>query len=88
MRHRADVIAGVLGLVGIALLGYESVEAFRRIVLGTVGTTLLFVGLGLIVVAGAIVLAGPPRPGGAADGTNDEAPQPADDDAAPLTPPR
>lgn len=89
MRSRADLLAGVLALVGIVLLGYESVEAFRHVVLGTVGTTLLFVGLGLIVVAGAMVLTGPsqsePAAGGAATVDGDPAP---DGETAPVTPPR
>jgi hypothetical protein len=85
MRGRGLTIStGVLALIGLALLVFESVQAMRGQVLGTVGTTLLFVGLGLIVVAGVLLVIGvftEPMAAGASAGsvTPDQAP----DDASP-----
>jgi hypothetical protein len=61
-RSTALVIL-VLAVAGLAMLVFESVRAIDGSVLGTVGTSLLFVGLGLVVVAGLgliIVMASEP----------------------------
>jgi uncharacterized membrane protein len=46
----------VLGVIGLALLGYEAVEALRGVVLGTTGTVLLYVGLALTLLAAGLVV--------------------------------
>jgi hypothetical protein len=57
MHGRGMTIStATLGVIGLALLGFESVQAMRNVVLGGVGTTVLFVGLGLVVITGAALL--------------------------------
>jgi hypothetical protein len=46
----------VLGIIGLALLVFEGVQAMRRVVLGAVGTTVLFLGLGLVVIAAVLIV--------------------------------
>jgi hypothetical protein len=47
--------AVIIGVIGLALLIFQSVQAMRGVVIGTLGTTILFVGLGLIVVAAVLI---------------------------------
>jgi hypothetical protein len=54
----ANVGTGLVGIAGLALLGVEGVEAMRNVVLTTLSTGLLFGGLGLVVLAGALAAAG------------------------------
>jgi uncharacterized membrane protein len=49
------VITAVLGVIGLALLGFESVQALRSQVIGTTGTTVLYAGVGLIALAGILL---------------------------------
>ena len=57
MQSRAlTVTSVVLGAVGLALLAVEAERAMRSVVIGTLGTVLLFVGLGLTVIAAAMVV--------------------------------
>jgi hypothetical protein len=54
----ATVGTGVVGVAGLALLGFEGVEAMRNVVLSDLATGLLFAGVGLIVIAAALAVAG------------------------------
>lgn len=54
-RLTAALVAGVIGCV---LIGYEAIRTLRSTPLGTLGTVLLYVGLGLVVIATALVLTG------------------------------
>jgi hypothetical protein len=50
------ITTAVLGAVGLALLTFETVQAMRSVVLGTLGIVLLYVGLGLTAVAATLVV--------------------------------
>jgi hypothetical protein len=57
MNGRALTITpAVLGPIGLALLVFESVQTLRSVVLGTRGMTVLFVGIGLVVIAGTLAV--------------------------------
>lgn len=57
MRNRSPLLAGsVTGFAGIVLLLLESLRTLFGTALGTVSTVLLFVGLGLVVVGGALLV--------------------------------
>jgi hypothetical protein len=56
MRWRSLTTAIVaVGAIGLALLLFESVQAMRGVIIGTIGTTLLFLGLGLVVTAALLI---------------------------------
>jgi hypothetical protein len=71
MGERAGVIAAfVAGIAGLGLIGYETVQALRGIAITTLGTTLTYGGLGLVVIAAVLVvvsLTSEPDPVGPAD---------------------
>jgi uncharacterized membrane protein len=46
----------VLAVVGLGLLAYETVQALRKVVIGTTGDILLYVGVGLVVAAAVLVV--------------------------------
>jgi len=48
----------IIGLVGLALIGFETVQGLRSVAINTVGTALIFVGVGLFVVAAVLVVVG------------------------------
>jgi uncharacterized membrane protein len=49
------VITAVLGVIGLALLGFESVQALRGQVIGTTGTAIMYAGVGVIALAGIVL---------------------------------
>ena len=49
---RTAIAAGALGVVGLALLVFESVRALTGSSFTTLATILLYTGLGLVVLAG------------------------------------
>jgi uncharacterized membrane protein len=46
----------VLAVVGLGLLAYETVQALRKVVIGTTGDILLYVGVGLFVAAAVLLV--------------------------------
>jgi hypothetical protein len=46
----------VVGLVGLVLVAFETVQSMRSVAINTLGTTLLFVGVGLFVLAAVMVV--------------------------------
>jgi uncharacterized membrane protein len=57
MSGRALSVAPlVLAVVGLGLLAYETVQALRKVVIGTTGDILLYVGLGLFVIAAVLLV--------------------------------
>lgn len=48
----------MVAAVGLALVIVESVRTLRSDTLGTLGAVLLYVGLGLFVIAGAVLITG------------------------------
>jgi hypothetical protein len=84
VTSRLNLAAAVLGIAGLGLLGFETAEAMRSVAITTVGTTLIFVGLGLFVIAAVIVVVGlttepqaafpaPPAPATVNEPTGDQA---------------
>jgi hypothetical protein len=80
MRRRTPLTAGAIaGFAGLVLLLLECLRTLFGTALGTVSTVLLFVGLGLVVIAGGLLVGaasadtvadGPDSPG---DGAGDTA---------------
>jgi hypothetical protein len=64
--RRLTAASVVLALAGLGLIGFETVRAFNGDVIGTVGAILLYVGVGLFVLAAVIVVvdltSGPSEP--------------------------
>jgi uncharacterized membrane protein len=57
MSGRGLTIApAVLAIVGLGLLAYESIQALRNVVIGTSGNIVLYVGVGLFVLAAVLVV--------------------------------
>jgi hypothetical protein len=54
--RRLTAASAVLALVGLGLIGFETIRAFNGDVLGTLGAVLLYVGVGLFVLAAVIVV--------------------------------
>jgi uncharacterized membrane protein len=46
----------VLAVVGLGLLAYETVQTLRKVVIGTTGDILLYVGVGLFVLAAVLIV--------------------------------
>jgi uncharacterized membrane protein len=46
----------VLAVIGLGLLAYETVQALRKVVIGTTGDILLYVGVGLFVLAAVLIV--------------------------------
>jgi hypothetical protein len=55
--HRSEAALAV-AVVGLALVILESVQTLRSETLGTLGAVLLYVGLGLFVIASAVLITG------------------------------
>jgi hypothetical protein len=53
--HRSEAALAV-AVVGLALVILESVQTLRSETLGTLGAVLLYVGLGLFVIASAVLI--------------------------------
>jgi hypothetical protein len=51
-----DVATAVTAGVGVILLVFESIQALRSVVIGTLGTVLLFAGVAFIAVAALLVV--------------------------------
>jgi hypothetical protein len=90
MRGRGLTITpAVLGPIGLALLVFEAVQTLRSVVLGTLGTTLLFVGLGLVLIAAAmsvaVVSGAPAAAGSGPDVSSDVSPEQSTTAAAATT---
>jgi hypothetical protein len=82
-RGTTTIIGAVtVAAVGLVLLAVESIQAIRGLVLGSAGTTLLFVGLGLVVIAATVLTVST----SAEAVTVDAAPAPAEP-ATPVDPP-
>jgi hypothetical protein len=80
MRSRGLTIASaVLGLVGLALVVVESIEAIRRVAFSTLDSVLLYVGLGVFVIAAVMMTAvlsdDAQRPDPPAAGSETQAPE-------------
>jgi hypothetical protein len=56
MDSRRGGAALVVAVVGLALVVLESVQSLRSETLGTLGAILLYAGLGLFVIAGAVLI--------------------------------
>jgi hypothetical protein len=56
MDSRRSGAAFVVAVIGLALVIIESVQTLRSETLGTLGAILLYVGLGLFVIAGAVLI--------------------------------
>lgn len=57
MRSRGlTITTAALAVVGLALLGFETAEALRSVALGTTGTVLLYLGLGLALIAAGLTV--------------------------------
>lgn len=57
MSGRGLTIAPVvLAVIGLGLLAFETIQALRSVVIGTVGDVLLYVGVGLFVLAAVLVV--------------------------------
>jgi hypothetical protein len=56
MDSRRSGAALVVAVVGLALVILESVQTLRSETLGTLGAVALYVGLGLFVIAAAVLL--------------------------------
>jgi hypothetical protein len=52
------ITPAILGIIGLGLLGFETVESMRSVAISTLGTTLIFAGLGLFVIAAVLVVVG------------------------------
>ena len=79
LRVTASVLfpaGAATGLVGLVLLVLETTRALTGNVLGAVGAALLWVGTGLIIVGGVLLLLAVVR--AAADGGRSDRGQPAD----------
>jgi hypothetical protein len=50
------IATALLGAVGLGLLGFETAEAMRNVIIGTTGTVLIYVGMGMTVIAAALVV--------------------------------
>jgi hypothetical protein len=49
-------MAAIIGAIGLALVAFETVQAMRSVAIDTLGTTLIFVGVGLFVVSAVLVV--------------------------------
>jgi hypothetical protein len=56
-RHRVSLTIAVLAAIGLVVLAVEAIQTLRGEVLGALGTTLVFLGLGAVIVAGALTIA-------------------------------
>jgi hypothetical protein len=56
MDSRRRGVALVVAVIGLALVIVEAVQTLRGETLGTSGAVLLYVGLGLFVIAGAVLI--------------------------------
>jgi hypothetical protein len=50
--------AVVLGGLGLALIAFETVQSLRSVAINALGTTLIFLGVGLFVIAAVLVVVG------------------------------
>jgi hypothetical protein len=55
-RSRSFLAGAVVGLAGVALLVVQTARALSGNTLGTIATDLLWVGVGLLVAGGALLL--------------------------------
>jgi hypothetical protein len=47
-----------LGAVGLVLIAFETVQSMRGVAINALGTTLIFVGVGLFVIAAVLIVVG------------------------------